>query len=70
AEALLDWREELANQYDPRRLVLSIPADAKGLTGMLARCLPRGQACAYVCHGTTCSLPVTSIGSLGMALAG
>ena len=69
AEALLEWREELANQYDPRRLVLSIPADAKGLTGLLARCLPRGQACAYVCRGTTCSLPVTSIGSLAMTLS-
>ena len=70
ADALEDWQEELANQYDPRRLVLAIPADAKGLTGLLARCLPRGQACAYVCHGTTCSLPVTSIASLGMALSG
>ena len=68
-EALIDWREELANRYDPRRQVLAIPADAKGLTGLLARCLPRGEACAYVCHGTTCSLPVTSIASLGMALA-
>ena len=68
AEALVDWREELANQYDPRRLVLAIPADAKGLTGLLARCLPRGEACAYVCRGTTCSLPVTSIASLSMAL--
>ena len=68
ADALVDWCDELANQYDPRRLVLAIPADAKGLTGLLARCLPRGKACAYVCRGTTCSLPVTSIASLGMAL--
>src|SRR5579859_3920137 len=68
AEALADWREELLNQYDPRRLVLAIPSDSRGLTGLLARCLVRGEACAYVCHGTTCSLPVTSIAGLAMAL--
>ena len=68
AETLADWREELVNQYDPRRLVFVIPTDAQGLTGLLARCLPRGAACAYVCRGTTCSLPVTSVASLGLAL--
>ncbi|HET7177028.1 MAG TPA: thioredoxin domain-containing protein [Gammaproteobacteria bacterium] len=68
-DTLADWREELVSQYDPRRLVLAIPADAKGLTGLLSRCLPRGEACAYVCRGTTCSLPVTSVASLSLALS-
>ncbi|MGE5626124.1 MAG: thioredoxin domain-containing protein [Bacillota bacterium] len=69
-EALEDWRAELASQYDPRRLVLSIPLRAQGLPGLLARCMPRGEACAYLCTGTTCSLPVMSVESLARALAG
>jgi uncharacterized protein YyaL (SSP411 family) len=66
--ALVDWQAELAGNYDPRRLVLSIPPDAAGLGGLLARCLPRGEACAYICHGARCSLPVTSFASLARAL--
>jgi len=69
AEALSEWRAELASQYDPRRLVLCIPDQARNLAGLLARCTPRGPACAYVCRGTTCSLPITSIESLSRALA-
>ena len=69
-EALEEWRAELAGQYDPRRLVLSIPLRAQGLTGLLARCMPRGEACAYLCSGTTCSLPITSVESLARSLAG
>jgi uncharacterized protein YyaL (SSP411 family) len=69
AEALVEWREELASQYDPRRLVLCIPDQARNLAGLLARCTPRGPACAYVCRGTTCSLPLTSIESLSRALS-
>ncbi|HEY3858131.1 MAG TPA: thioredoxin domain-containing protein [Gammaproteobacteria bacterium] len=67
-ETLADWRAELASQYDPRRLVLCIPEQARNLPGLLARCTPRGPACAYVCRGTTCSLPITSIESLSRAL--
>ena len=67
-EALADWRAELASQYDPRRLTLCIPEQARNLPGLLARCTPRGAACAYVCRGTTCSLPITSIESLSRAL--
>ena len=68
-EALDEWCEELLNQYDPRRLVLAIPSGARGLTGLLGRCLIRGEACAYVCRGTTCSLPVTSVAGLNLALS-
>jgi hypothetical protein len=67
-EALAEWREELASQYDPRRLVLTIPDQARNLVGLLARCTPRGPACAYVCRGTTCSLPLTSVESLARTL--
>ena len=69
-DALEDWRAELASQYDPRRLVLSIPPGAAGAIGLLGRCMPRGDACAYVCTGTTCSLPITSVESFARTLAG
>ena len=68
-DSLAEWREELLNQYDPRRLVLAIRSDARGLTGLLSRCLVRGEACAYVCRGTTCSLPVTTLAGLNLALS-
>jgi uncharacterized protein YyaL (SSP411 family) len=66
--ALVDWQAELAANYDPRRLVLTIPSAALGLGGLLARCLPRGEACAYICRGARCSLPVTSLANLARAL--
>ena len=66
--ALVAWREELLNHFDPRRLVLVIPPKAR-VEGLLARCIPRGDACAYVCRGTTCSLPVTSVESLARNLS-
>ena len=66
--ALADWQAELAGSFDPRRLVLAIPPDATGLRGMLARCLPRGEACAYVCRGARCSLPVTVLANLHRSL--
>ncbi len=65
---LAPWREELLNHYDPRRLVLVIPPKAQ-VQGLLARCIPRGEACAYVCRGTTCSLPATTVESLARNLS-
>jgi uncharacterized protein len=58
------WRDALERLVDPRRIVLAIPADAEGLTGLLAQCTPRGDACAYLCRGTECSLPITEIDRL------
>jgi uncharacterized protein len=58
--AMIDtWRERLARDYAPRRLVFAIPADAADLPEALAAKAPRGEAVAYVCTGTTCSAPVT-----------
>jgi uncharacterized protein len=66
---LWEWRKVLERQFDPRRILLAIPADAANLTGLLAQCTPRGEICAYICRGTECSLPVTEIDRLpGLAV--
>jgi uncharacterized protein YyaL (SSP411 family) len=67
-KALREWRDAVETKFDPRRILLTIPADADGLTGLLAQCKPQGDACAYICRGTACSLPVTSIQELSDSL--
>jgi uncharacterized protein YyaL (SSP411 family) len=63
-ETLQTWQRELAKLYDPHRLVVAIPADAADLPPALADKAPRGAGTAYVCKGSTCSAPVTSLGTL------
>src|SRR5262249_2449145 len=62
--AIDGWREELAQMFVPRRLVLAIPADASGLPAALADKSPRGEAVGYICRGSTCSAPVESLKEL------
>ncbi len=58
------WARELHKLYAPRRLVLAVPDDARELPAVLADKPPRGDAVAYVCHGSTCSAPIDSLGGL------
>jgi len=59
------WRRELDKYYDPRRLVLAIPADASGLpAGLADKAAPATGTAAYVCRGTTCSAPLATLGDL------
>ena len=58
SKQLAEWRQILEKRFDPRRMALAIPEDTGNLTGLLAQCTPRGDICAYICHGTQCSLPV------------
>jgi uncharacterized protein YyaL (SSP411 family) len=66
--SLQTWRRELAKLYDPHRLVLAIPADAKGLPPALADKIPRETITAYVCKASTCSPPIKSLGTLAQHL--
>ena len=61
---LQQWQTVLNETPGAHRIMLAIPNDAAGLTGLLAQCVPQGELCAYVCHGTHCSLPVTSLTEL------
>jgi uncharacterized protein YyaL (SSP411 family) len=62
------WRNELDRIYDPRRLVLAIPGDEDSLPPGLADKRPAGRTVAYVCRGTTCSAPLTTLGELVRSL--
>jgi uncharacterized protein YyaL (SSP411 family) len=64
AEDLRTWRGELDRYFDPRRIVLAIPADASDLPPALADKKPLDTTVAYVCRGTTCSAPVGTLGEL------
>ncbi|MDE2022574.1 MAG: thioredoxin domain-containing protein [Gammaproteobacteria bacterium] len=64
ADKLHAWQKQLDRKFDPRRIVLAIPSDAENLMGLLAQCAPRGDACAYVCRGTQCSLPIETLEEL------
>lgn len=68
-EALLPWQARCAQVYAPHRLTLTIPATATVLPGLLAeRRASEGGVIAYVCHGTTCSAPLTTLTALTAAL--
>jgi uncharacterized protein YyaL (SSP411 family) len=58
------WRDEIDKLFDPRRMVVGIPADAHGLPAALADKRPSGGVVAYVCRGMTCSAPVPALGAL------
>jgi len=62
------WRAELDKLFDPRRAVFAIPSDAASLPGALADKRPGTGVVAYLCRGTTCSPPLTSLGELLRAL--
>jgi uncharacterized protein len=59
-----EWRVQLARLYAPRRLVLAVPADATDLPPALAQKAPRGEAVAYVCTGSVCGEPVSTLAAL------
>jgi uncharacterized protein YyaL (SSP411 family) len=58
------WQRELGRLYAPRRLVFTIPADAKELDPALADKKAGPTTRAYVCRGSTCSPPVESLPDL------
>jgi uncharacterized protein YyaL (SSP411 family) len=55
------WSKALAPLYAPRRLVLAIPAGARGLPDALAAKAPRPATVAYLCEGPACSEPVDDL---------
>ncbi|HTV79660.1 MAG TPA: thioredoxin domain-containing protein [Steroidobacteraceae bacterium] len=63
-----EWRGQLARLYAPRRLVLPVPNDLEDLPAALAEKPGHPQAVAYVCSGSTCGPPVTSLAQLIVSL--
>jgi uncharacterized protein YyaL (SSP411 family) len=61
------WARDLAKLYAPRRMVLAIPGDATDLPPALAEKVPPAAshgAIAYICKGSTCSTPISSLSGL------
>jgi hypothetical protein len=58
------WARELHKLYAPRRMVLAVPSDAQDLPPALEEKRSAGNVVAYVCHGSTCSAPIDSLGGL------
>jgi uncharacterized protein YyaL (SSP411 family) len=61
---ITNWARELHKLYAPRRMVLAVPADAQDLPPALEEKVSQSSAVAYVCHGSTCSAPIDSLGGL------
>ena len=58
------WQAELERLYAPRRLVIAVPADARGLPAALAEKRAHGAVTAYLCRGSVCSAPLSSLAAL------
>jgi uncharacterized protein YyaL (SSP411 family) len=69
-EAVLieDWRRQLAQLYAPRRMVLAVPTDIADLPTALADKPARGNSVAYVCEGSVCGAPLSTLAQLIVAL--
>ena len=70
AGSIAEWRSELDRLFDPRRMILAIPADASDLPPALAaKSAPAdGSTVAYLCRGSTCSAPITTLPELARDL--
>ncbi len=68
ATQIEEWRSQLARLYAPRRMVLAVPTGATGLPAALAEKAPCGAAVAYVCSGSVCGPPVTTLAALIVSL--
>ena len=59
-----EWQEELAKLYAPRRMVLTVPADAADLPDAISSKSAKQNTVAYVCLGSVCSEPIRSLAAL------
>ena len=68
-DALVDWQRYVSAGYNPSRTSYLIPSDVETLPGLLKERAPVGDAVAYVCQGTVCRAPVTSLEELAAVLS-
>jgi uncharacterized protein len=64
-DELATWAAEVDKLFDPRRMIVAVPANARGLPPALAakKAAPKGSV-AYLCRGMSCSAPLHSLGEL------
>ena len=63
------WQDSLARDYAPSRLVFCIPDHIDDLPGLLAERSGQGNGVAYLCQGTRCLPPMTSVEQVKQQLA-
>jgi uncharacterized protein YyaL (SSP411 family) len=61
SEEISRWSLAIGAVYTPKRLVFAIPDDVADLPAALSARMPADQPIAYICRGTTCSQPLTSL---------
>jgi uncharacterized protein YyaL (SSP411 family) len=64
AGAIAPWQRDLNAVFAPRRWVLAVAADATGLPAAIATKPAATGPIAYVCRGTQCSAPISSLAEL------
>ncbi len=62
--ALSEWHSAVGRGYTPRRMVFAIPDRCQPLPGLLAERKAAPGGIAYICAGTSCQPPVTSLEQL------
>ncbi len=69
-DAAAQWQAIAQSDYQPRRLVMAIPAGETGLPGPLgAMTANNGGPTAYVCTGPACSAPLGTLAELERTLS-
>jgi uncharacterized protein len=68
-EPLALWQAQLQTQFQPRAMILAIPADATDLPAALAGKAPQGDIVGYLCRGMQCEAPTASLVALVKSLA-
>jgi hypothetical protein len=63
------WALAIGAVYTPKRLVFAIPDTVTDLPAALSARTPSDQPIAYICRGTTCSRPLTSLEAIADELA-
>jgi hypothetical protein len=66
---LTHWQTQCQKDYVPHRLCFAIPTTATDLPSILSQRQPQETTVAYVCQGTQCSAPITSLEELMRTLA-
>jgi hypothetical protein len=68
-EPLALWQAQLQRQFQPRAMILAIPADAIDLPPALADKVPQGEIVGYLCRGMQCEAPTSSLARLAQSLS-
>jgi uncharacterized protein YyaL (SSP411 family) len=67
-DTLLNWQNLISHVYAPGRMVFAIPDNCQSLPGLLGERKAAAGGIAYICEGTSCQPPVTSLEELKVRL--